>query len=1326
MKSFISQWVVFMTLVLVSYHGASQTIRTVGSGGNYSNLQAAFDAINTGNITGDIELQIISNTVETSTTEATAPTLNASGSGSANYSSVAIYPTGAGGYTISTADFYQLIILNGADNVTIDGRVNRTGSTTALTLEHQHTTSNRARTIEFRNSAENNVIRYCKITGSLRANQSGVIHFTNSTAGSGDGNSYNTIEYCEITNTNGVRPRHLMYSNADSEGNIPNTGNIIRYNKFYDFINPAIYNSQNLSTAINLTARSSNWTITGNSFYEITNFEPTDAMNYAAIRVSTGDYHNTITNNFIGGSQPQCGGLAWHTKSIAAHSFTGIYYSSSSTTNTSIIQGNIIQNFDYESRSINTWRGIDIHSFSANNILIDNNTIGSKTGIGGVSVNAEMGGTELNTIGIRLFGPGSYTVSNNYIGSINAAAFYHQAHNLYGLIKESGSANIHASSNNFKDMQTAFGNLRGIEIGGNGGYAFIENSTIRNLTSSDDINTPNVSSTIGILITSTAIGTNDWHNIDDNLISNLSTNTENLSVLALAGIAVNTSSATKRRIRRNTIHNISSTATGDVAVHAYGIYHSAGASTIGNGRVSENFIHSINLASNSDNATAAGIRINSGRAEYFNNIINVGGSLSGGYNVYGIFHEGDRYNRYYFNTVYIGGSVLGGNDTYAFLKTTANAETSAFNDDLRNSIFVNARTNTAGSAKHYAISLPGTTRLTINRNNYYTPVTGGVLGFLTSDQTTLAAWQSATGQDANSLNIDPQFANAGGTDASDYIPAATMTGQSITGFTSDYFGITRSTNEMGALLKSYVIWTGTNNTAWATATNWKDNNAPVAASNVIIPDVTNDPVITTTGNIVNSLNIEVNGRLTVSSTGTLTVSNNLKNIRGIEGLVIKSDATAGGSLIHSTTGVNATVERYIARWTNDFPNHGWHFLSSPVASQPIRPEFVPNTNPITAYVDFYKWDEPSQLWINVKDGSGNWNTGFEDDFVVGRGYLMAYGTPPEKSYGNKAHEFMGVINVSDVSFTGLTNSGGHHDGWHLLGNPFSSAIKFDQGSWNKTNIGAYAQIWNESNASYKVLAGNQIIPAHNGFMVYTSGSGSLTIPADARLHSDSAWYKNNAASENEIILLARDPQGQTAQETIIAFHPAAGEGFNMQHDSYFLTGYAPGFYTISQNQHFALKTFPEFTNELTIPLGFVKNQGKQFSIELSHGVSDAIIYLTDLKTNTIHNLTQNPVYNFVSEQGEDPNRFLLKFETVGIDDLPESYTLQAYTSGNTLFVMSQHEKALVEVYNVQGQLVLSHAIEQGLQSMQTGLAPGAYIVRMISDQATATRKVVIQ
>jgi len=91
-------------------------------------LKTAFDAINAGTHKGTITIQITGSTIETATAY-----LRASGTGSAIYTSVNIYPT-VTGLSISGNLALPLIDLNGATNVTIDGRVNATGSTKDLVI----------------------------------------------------------------------------------------------------------------------------------------------------------------------------------------------------------------------------------------------------------------------------------------------------------------------------------------------------------------------------------------------------------------------------------------------------------------------------------------------------------------------------------------------------------------------------------------------------------------------------------------------------------------------------------------------------------------------------------------------------------------------------------------------------------------------------------------------------------------------------------------------------------------------------------------------------------------------------------------------------------------------------------------------------------------------------------------------------------------------------------------------------------------------------------------------------------------------------------------
>ena len=121
--------------LLFAVIGASAQVR-IGTT-TYSTLKAAFDAINSGTHTGAITIVVTGNTTETATA-----VLMASGNGNANYSSVNIYPDGTRSISGNLAN--ALIELRGADNVTIDGRQNGSGTGQFLTLQNNNASSSNA------------------------------------------------------------------------------------------------------------------------------------------------------------------------------------------------------------------------------------------------------------------------------------------------------------------------------------------------------------------------------------------------------------------------------------------------------------------------------------------------------------------------------------------------------------------------------------------------------------------------------------------------------------------------------------------------------------------------------------------------------------------------------------------------------------------------------------------------------------------------------------------------------------------------------------------------------------------------------------------------------------------------------------------------------------------------------------------------------------------------------------------------------------------------------------------------------------------------------
>jgi hypothetical protein len=491
----------------------------------------------------------------------------------------------------------------------------------------------------------------------------------------------------------------------------------------------------------------------------------------------------------------------------------------------------------------------------------------------------------------------------------------------------------------------------------------------------------------------------------------------------------------------------------------------------------------------------------------------------------------------------------------------------------------------------------------------------------------------------------------------------------------------------------------------------------VSASNTSITVNSNATLlINGTDVTISSLTIKGTGVVNILPGKSLTVSGTLTNNAGNTGLVIASDATGTGSLIHSTAGVSGTVQRYMnnADWTNW--QDGWHFISSPVSAQSI------NSNFTDAPYDFYCWYEPSSIWVNYKNTTEppTWNTANDGstNFIVGRGYMAAYDNGGTKEFG-------GTLNVADVSFTNLSYTAGASQGYHLFGNPFSSAIIWYT-DWTVTNFGGVAQIWNEAGLAYTPITTGDIIPATQGFMAQvTNVSNSVTIPSAKRTHSAQAFYKQ---SEYPIIkLFAKNLDDLSYQESQIRFNPASTEDYDYEFDGEFLPGYAPLFYSSINEKNLIVNSLPSISLTASIPFHFIKNDGDNFSINAELENVSETVYLLDKKTSIDHNLSTNPVYTFTASTNDDPNRFEIHFGAVGINESNNENSLNAYVYGDKLYVMNTAGKANIQLFDLQGRLVQSNVLNgTGLQSQSVNLPAGVYVVRVNDEKSVKSVKLVIE
>jgi hypothetical protein len=514
--------------------------------------------------------------------------------------------------------------------------------------------------------------------------------------------------------------------------------------------------------------------------------------------------------------------------------------------------------------------------------------------------------------------------------------------------------------------------------------------------------------------------------------------------------------------------------------------------------------------------------------------------------------------------------------------------------------------------------------------------------------------------------------------------------------------------------------------------------AYVTIDNVAGVSINNTGTIT----IANNLVINAEKKLTINPGKSLTVTGSITNNAGDGGLVIESDATGTGSLINNTSGVDATVKRYLTQ-------NYYHYISSPVAAQVISPEFI-NTSDLVinqSAIDLFKFDEITNTWDNIKNGT-TWDDDFEDNFNIAKGYVYAYRT------SNVTKNFAGQMNMGDKTIK-LTVTPDQGNGWNLIGNPFVSTLAATTGAQATDNLidansslyeSGYAALyfWKEQAgysgtarvAEYEVinnLSGEYYVNPGQAFMIKAKTHNSdYAFTANMRKHGTSAFYKStNSDDYGRFYLTITGPEGDY-NETLLGFVPEATNGLDEGFDAIKLKG-NPNIALYSKlingdDGDFAIQALPSFTGNEVIPIGLDANKTGTYSFSAGNreNLDNISIKIEDRLTNTFTTLEGSTGYSFtVLTSSTINNRFYLHFKSsVGIEDQATAETA-IYSYGKTLYFETSG-KATLEVFNLTGQKTEYREINSaGLQTLGINAPTGWYIVKLVSSGSVTSKKVFI-
>ena len=489
-------------------------------------------------------------------------------------------------------------------------------------------------------------------------------------------------------------------------------------------------------------------------------------------------------------------------------------------------------------------------------------------------------------------------------------------------------------------------------------------------------------------------------------------------------------------------------------------------------------------------------------------------------------------------------------------------------------------------------------------------------------------------------------------------------------------------------------WTGASSTNWNDASNWLPVGVPDANTCVIVPD---DCIISGTGYDAYARNLKVRptGNLELQSNNNITVTEWVDvNAGGI------FDIRDSASLIQIDNDVNSGDVR-IERDTQPIYRYDYTYWSSPLTTASSYK--LLDLSPDTLGDKFFSWQS------TVANGNGNWilENAASTDMINGIGYAIrapqTY-SPDQSTKAVYTATFAGTPANGDIdvpivigtdanvgTYYGDTVVGADDDQWHLIGNPYASAVDLvDFLNTNSALLDGTAYLWTHNTAPdasyadpfYADFGANytgsdyatvntlgatataatggtmptRFIASGQSFFVMGLANGTATFDntmrvsgnndAFMRTTEDASSMTNLEIEKHRLWLNLSNDEGAFSQILV-----GYAEGATLEWDRG-LDGLANGgnfvsFYTTSPDGNLAIQGRPlPFSDEDVVPLGFKATVENTYRIGLDHLddlFNEQDIFLRDNETGFIHDLKLAP-YIFTSEEGTFDERFELIYK----------------------------------------------------------------------------------
>lgn len=368
-------------------------------------------------------------------------------------------------------------------------------------------------------------------------------------------------------------------------------------------------------------------------------------------------------------------------------------------------------------------------------------------------------------------------------------------------------------------------------------------------------------------------------------------------------------------------------------------------------------------------------------------------------------------------------------------------------------------------------------------------------------------------------------------------------------------------------------------------------------------------------------------------------------------LSLDDEPTADASIatIPGTSAVtgSVTVQRFMrAKGTVN------RYISSPVSNATVSDLSDDFSTEGPRYYDETVLGDINQGYTYVGDASA---------LVPGRGYLFFMWDGASSANWDLRGPLTSTQNQGpvdlNVSHTPSTPADPDADGWNLVGNPYPSAIAWDNGAgWSKTDIapiiyvpdiaaGVY-RTWNADSPGGDLPGG--VITMGQAFWVYAEQPGAeLIVNESAKTSASGTFFRQRGESPSATMVLSLTHKEAT-DNSFITIQPDATDDYDRGLDGYKLDGVFSIATTGQRGRNMVFNAVSDIDDSWTMPV-YVNGEPGTYSISFSpQGEFPRMedIYLVDMFEGKAEKISAMQSYEFeISEDARSKtNRFYLSLD----------------------------------------------------------------------------------